>query len=204
MKKLRVIVTAVALMACLCICAFGLIACIPNFGKSENSENTDSGAGTGTDSNDHGPQSRTVAIYKEYSPYKPTGTVDEQLLTSKLLVDLTGIIGKGFKGSLTLQFSVDLAYSQDFGTPAPTFTFYYYSKNEVNPEYLIGQNTVTVLSKTMKTYKFSITFHNLNSGIIYGARACNLDMGRDGTNILGMYMDRRTYSLNNYYATFLY
>ena len=170
--------------------------------ESNQSNNTDSSAnsGSGIDGNNSQSQSRSVKIYNEASDYKPTGTVDEPLITSQLLIDLTGVVGSNFKGNLKLDFKVDLAYKNDYTSPTPTFTFFYYSQNDVNSDYLLGQNTVSVLSKTKKTYTFSLNVY-LEGSIIYGGRACNMDMGKDGNNMLGMYLDYRTYSLNNYYVT---
>lgn len=170
-----------------------------NFGNSYGNSETINNGGA-IDSNYNKPQSRTVTIYKQSSDYKPTGTVDEQLITSKLLIDLTGVLGANFKGNLKLDFKVDLAYSKDFTSPSPMFTFFYYSQNELDANYLLGQNTVTILSKTKKTYTFTINCF-LEGTVIYGARSCNMDMGYDGNNLLGMYLDYRTFSLNNYFVT---
>lgn len=171
-----------------------------NSGISSGSASGSNNSVPGIDSNNTQPQAKKVKIYDQSSPYKPTGNVDEQLLTSKLLIDLSGVLNSNFEGNVSLNFTVNLAYKETFTSPTPTFTFYYYSQNEINPDYLLGQRTVEVISKEMKTYTFSLNTY-LKGNRIYTARSCNYDMGEDGHNILGMYLDYRTYSLNKYYVT---
>jgi len=171
-------------------------------GGNDNNNNSSSLGNSGSTFEDSKNQSlsRNYTIYEASKDYKPTGPINEALIVSTLTLDMRDWLSSDFKGNIKLEAKVDLAYSEDFTSPSPTFTFSYYSQNSTSAEYFLGQNIVTVLNKKKKTYSFSLDIY-LEGNIIYGARACNYDMGMDGTNILGMYLDYRTYSLNNYYVT---